>query len=362
VPQYLQNVWYVAAHGAELAPGPLARTLLEQPIVLYRNSSGGVTALQNRCPHRFAPLSMGKIKGDELECGYHGLRFDGTGACSHNPHGPIPPRAKVRAYPVLERYGYVWIWPGDPTRADPGLLPAFDFLDDPERFTIVPGYLHVKANYELIVDNLLDLSHALFIHPHFAIPGLTVEEQLRAVTSKTITAGNSVTAWRVRVGVPPNRPTREIFGFGPELVDSRSHMTWHPPALLNFDVGACLTGTAEKDGLCIPQAHLITPETARTSHYFFAASRNLKRDDAEAGQKLFNMLDLAFRQQDEPMIEAVQESMGEVTDLDSLGPLLLRTDGAPVAARRVLKRLIATEQQGSATLSSETVEVAVGEH
>jgi len=362
VVQYLQNVWYAAAHGAELAQGPLARTLLEQPVVLFRTSSGSVSALQNRCPHRFAPLSLGKIRGEELECGYHGLRFDGSGVCSHNPHGKIPPRAKVRAYPVIERYGYIWLWPGDPALADAALLPTFDFLEDQERFTIVPGYLHVKANYELIVDNLLDLSHALFIHPHFAIPGLTVEEQLRSITTKTITQGNLITAWRVSIGVPPNRPTREIFGFGPELVDSRSHMTWHPPALLNFDVGACLTGTPENSGLCIPQAHLITPETARTSHYFFAASRNLKRNDPEAGKQLFNLLDLAFRQQDEPMIEAVQHSMGEVTDLDSLRPLLLRTDAAPVTARRILRRLIVAEHQRGGSTSQETEVVAASEH
>jgi phenylpropionate dioxygenase-like ring-hydroxylating dioxygenase large terminal subunit len=348
VTHYLKNTWYAAAQADELASGPLARTLLEQPIVLFRTASGMVTALQDRCPHRFAPLSRGKVRGEELECGYHGLRFNGAGACSHNPHGPVPPRAKVRPYPVLERYGYIWFWPGEPSRAEASLLPEFAFLSDPDHFTITPGYLHVKANYELIVDNLLDLSHALFVHPHFAIPGMTVEQQLKAVTSRTETQGNSVTAWRARLGVPPNGPTREIFGFGPELVDSRSHMTWHPPALLNFDVGSCLSGTPPESGLCIPQAHLITPETALTSHYFFAASRNLKRDDPEAGRKLFSMLDMAFRQQDEPMIEAIQQSMGPTSDFDSLNPILLRTDGAPVTARRTLQRLIAAEQQSAA--------------
>jgi vanillate O-demethylase monooxygenase subunit len=342
---YLKNVWYVAARGEELDAAPLSRTLLGVRTVLYRTSTGAVAALQDRCPHRFAPLSMGRIMGDELECGYHGLRFNGAGACSHNPHGPIPPRAKVHAYPTLERYGYVWLWPGDPSRADPDLLPEFPFLADPERFTVTPGYLRVQSNYQLIVDNLLDLSHALFLHPHFAVPGQTVEQQLLAISTKTVAEGNTVTAWRTRVAVPPNAPTRDIFGFkADELVDSRSHMTWYPPALLSFDVGACLTGTPESGGLCIPQAHLITPETELTSHYFFAATRNLRRDDPQTGRKLFDMLDVAFRQQDEPMIEAVQRSMGETGDLDSLNPILLRTDGAPVMARRTLQRLIAAEK------------------
>jgi phenylpropionate dioxygenase-like ring-hydroxylating dioxygenase large terminal subunit len=120
------------------------------------------------------------------------------------------------------------------------------------------------------------------------------------------------------------------------------------PALLSFDVGACLTGTPESDGLCIPQAHLITPETELTSHYFFAATRNIRRDDPETGRKLFDLLGLAFREQDEPIIEAVQRSMGETGDLDSLNPILLRTDGAPVMARRTLQRLIAAEQAAAA--------------
>ncbi|HVW67922.1 MAG TPA: aromatic ring-hydroxylating dioxygenase subunit alpha, partial [Steroidobacteraceae bacterium] len=343
---YLGNAWYAAAHGSEVtAAAPFARTLLEQSIVFYRDTAGRVTALENRCPHRFAPLSRGRIRGDEIECGYHGLRFGRSGVCSHNPHGPVPPRARVRAYPVIESQGYIWLWPGEPSRADPALLPTFMALSDEANLTVVTGYLHVKANYQLIVDNLLDLSHALFVHPHFAIPGQTIEEQLSAITTKTLIEGDVVTAWRLRRAVPPNGPTREIFGFGPEPVDSRSHMKWHPPALLDFDVGACLTGTPEATGLCMPQAHLITPETPFTSHYFFAAARNLRRDDPQAGQQLMRMLDLAFREQDEPMIEAVQSSMGATSDLDSLDPLLLRTDGAPVAARRILQKLIAAERE-----------------
>jgi phenylpropionate dioxygenase-like ring-hydroxylating dioxygenase large terminal subunit len=344
--RYLKNAWYVAARMSEVPAGiPFARTLLDMPVVFYRNSAGAVVALHDRCPHRFAPLSLGKVKGDELECGYHGLRFDCSGACSHNPHGPTPPRAKVRSFPTLERHGYVWLWPGDPARSDPELLPSFGALGDEANLTVIHGYLHVKANYQLIVDNLLDLSHALFIHPHFAIPGQSVAQQLGAIATRTLTEANSVTAWRLRRAVPPNGPTREIFGFGPELVDSRSHMKWHPPALMDFDVGACLTGTPEKSGLCIPQAHLISPETELTSHYFFAAARNMKRDDPKAGEQLSAMLDLAFRQQDEPMIEAVQRRMGVTGDLDSLNPILLRTDGAPVAARRLLRRLIETERE-----------------
>jgi phenylpropionate dioxygenase-like ring-hydroxylating dioxygenase large terminal subunit len=345
---YLLNTWYAAAHAHEVQTAPFARQLLDNRIVFYRDSGQQPVALQDRCPHRFAPLSRGTIQGDEIQCGYHGMRFNATGRCSHNPHGPIPPKAAVRSYPVVERFGVIWIWPGEAERADPELIPDFPFLNDAQRFAVIPGYLHVKANYQLIVDNLLDLSHALFIHPHFAIPGMSVEQQLSAVTSRTVTEGNRISALRTRLGVPPNAPTREIFGFGPEPVDSRSNMHWYPPALLRFDVGSCLSGTPEEDGLCMPQAHLITPETELTSHYFFIATHNLRRDDPNVGRKLFDTLDRAFREQDEPMIEAVQAQMGATSDLDSLHPLLLRTDGAPIAARRMLQRLIAAEQTTSA--------------
>jgi len=347
---YLRNAWYAAANGDELKAAPLSRVLLGEPLVFYRTETGAVVALQDRCPHRFAPLSMGKIRGDQLECPYHGLRFDRTGACSHNPHGTIPAKATVRSYPTLERFGYIWFWPGNPEQADSALLPDFPFMRDAEHFTVAGGYLHVKANYELIVDNLLDLSHALFVHPHFNIPGQSAADQLRATETKTTTTEKSITAWRLRRGLPPNPATREIFGFGPEPVNSRSHMTWFPPSLLSFDVGSCLVGTPEMSGLCIPQVHLITPETALTSHYFFAVARNLKLEDASAGEKLFAALHKAFHDQDEPIIEAVQRSMGDMTDLDELNPVLLKTDSAPAMARRTLKRLIAAEAGQTAGL------------
>jgi phenylpropionate dioxygenase-like ring-hydroxylating dioxygenase large terminal subunit len=344
VNKYLQNGWYAAAHSFEVTTSPLARTLLDEPVVIYRTAAGAATALQDRCPHRFAPLSLGKVQGEELECGYHGLRFNGAGVCSHNPHGPIPGKARVRSYPVTERFGFIWYWPGDPAQANPDLLPDFPFLVDPENFTVIPSYLHVKGNYQLVVDNLLDLSHALFVHPHFAIPGQTVAQQLATATSKVVTGDNAVSVLRQRTAVPAQGPTRAIFGFGPELVDSRSNMHWFAPSVIRFDVGTCLTGTPEKDGLCIPQAHLITPETELTSHYFVAVARNLGRDNPEIGKQLYKNLDMAFREQDEPMIAATQRSMGASAEFDSLNPILLRTDAGPVAARRVLQRLIAKEQ------------------
>lgn len=341
---YLRNIWYAAAYAHEVCRLPLARTLLDEPLVMYRTEGGDPVILADRCPHRFAPLSRGRLLGDHIECGYHGLRFDRAGACVGSPHGPVPKAAQVRHYPAIERYGFVWLWAGDPALADAALLPDFSFLSRPDRFAVVEGYLQVKANYQLVVDNLLDLSHAPFLHPGFAINGVTPQQQLAATTTKLSRETDRVVAFRLRSGLPPNQPSRDIFGFGPEPVDSRSHMTWFPPSLLYFDLGSHLPGTSPEEGLCLPAAHCITPQTEFTCHYFFAQARNMLRDDPAVGDRLLAMLDTAFQSQDEPMIEEVQRRMGDTSDLDSLSPILLPSDGAPVAARRLLERLMAAEQ------------------
>ena len=343
---YLRNTWYVAAQSEEIGKTPKSRTLLDERVVLFRTESGKAAILADRCPHRFAPLSLGKVCGESLTCGYHGLSFDSAGECVGNPHGPVPRAARVRAYPSFERYGYVWFWPGDPAKADPQTLPAFPYLEAPEGFSVVKSYLHVKANYQLVVDNLLDLSHVPFLHPIFAVEGVSTQKDLDKTTTRVTRGSDRVISRRVRSGLPPNKPAREIFGFGPEPVDMRTHMTWFAPALLDFDLGTCLTGTPEADGLCLPSAHYVTPETELTCHYFVSSGRNMRRNEPDIDRHIAGVMDTAFRLQDEPMIEAVQDCMGPTGDLDSMRPLLLQTDGAPVEARRILASLIATEQAG----------------
>jgi len=346
---YLKNVWYAAAFSDEVGETPFARTCLDQDLVIFRRPDKGLAVLADRCPHRFAPLSGGKVIGNEIECPYHGLRFDGAGACSHNPHmkggGPLK-AASVASYPVMEKYGIIWFWPGDPTRADPAELPRVEFLEQPESFSVVRGLLHVLGNYELIVDNLLDLTHASYIHPQFAATGYSAEQQLAATAVKLERYERSIVNHRVRSGLPAPGPSQMLFGFDSTTpTHSRSTMTWYPPAMLDFDAGSWIMGTPEEDGAHIPQLHFITPETEFTSHYFFLNGRNRRRDDPEVDKALLEMFDRAFRQQDEPMIEAVQRRMGQVSDINELGPVLLPTDAAPVSARRLLARLIREEQE-----------------
>lgn len=164
---YLRNVWYVAAWASEVKPGQmLTRTLLEERVLMFRDEAGEARALFDQCPHRFAPLSMGKLcdGGRYVQCGYHGLQFDGKGACVSNPHGPVPKAAKVKSYPLVERYSVLWIWMGDPEQADPARIPVFHFMD-PEHWYVGQEYLEVDANYVLESDNILDLSHIQYLHP-----------------------------------------------------------------------------------------------------------------------------------------------------------------------------------------------------
>lgn len=341
---FLKNGWYAAAYSREIKEKPLRRIILGEAVVLFRDGEDKPAALEDKCPHRFAPLSKGYVIEGELQCPYHGLRFGRDGACAYNPHyDALPKAAKVRSYPVMEKYGVLWLWPGDPDQVDPSKLPDFSFLEQPG-FKAVSGYLHIKGNYQLVVDNLLDLTHAPYLHSAFAIPGMSTEERLKNTKTELVREEARIIAKRWRLNFPPNGPTRNLFGFDDERMDSRSHMHWHPPSLIYFDAGASRLGETEEKGLCLPAMHAITPETDTTCHYFFSQARNMKLNDPSVDEKLFAILENAFRYEDEPMIEAQQEAMGDVADIMDLNPVLLRTDAAPLEARRILTRLIEAEK------------------
>ncbi len=164
---YLRNCWYVAAWAHELIDGKLlARTILDQPILLYKGDSGRAVALDDRCCHRGARLSQGRLEGDCVRCMYHGLKFDGSGACVQIPgQDTVPKGMGVRGYPIVERDSLVWIWMGEADKADENLIVDFPYLREPG-WRGVPDYLHYDANYLLIVDNLADFAHLAFVHRH----------------------------------------------------------------------------------------------------------------------------------------------------------------------------------------------------
>ena len=201
---YLKNCWYVAAWDYELIDGKLlARTLLNENVLLYRGDSGEVIALNNRCPHRGALLSEGRREGDGVRCMYHGIKYDQGGRCVQIPgQDMIPPKLRTRKYPIVESARLIWIWMGDPARADRTLIPEYAPLHDPQ-WRGLPAYLHYDANYLLIVDNLSDFSHLAFVHTNT----LGGSEEYAYVTKPVVVEkqprGFRVERWHMNSEAPP---------------------------------------------------------------------------------------------------------------------------------------------------------------
>ena len=224
---FLRNYWYVAATDAEVGRKPLPRTILGEPIVFFRTEQGAPVAMEDRCAHRHLPLSMGKLVGDELQCHYHGLRFGTDGRCTRIPgQEQIPRGAKVKTYPVAERYHWIWIWMGDPALADPAKITDFHWLDDPN-WGAKASYLHVEANWQLVVDNLLDLTHLAFVHDT-TIGNLALAEHAKVQVAR---APNNVVVTRWIIDQEPPLTFKKVGGFTGH-VDRWQIIDFVPPAFL----------------------------------------------------------------------------------------------------------------------------------
>lgn len=340
---YLRNAWTVAAWADELAPGKLlARTLLDETIVLFRGADGRPQALLDRCPHRFAPLSMGQLcdGGASAQCPYHGLRFDGSGACVHNPHGDgrIPAAAQVRSYPAVERWSAVWIWMGDAARADAALIPEFAF-NDPQHWAVGTGSMVVDAPYELEIDNILDLSHIEFMHPLFA------SEAVRRAEVKCEQDGETV--WSKRFMAEDREVPdfiRQVFQVPDGPVDRWLDVRWNAPASMALWAGGVAHGRPPEQGVVSQQMHSFTPESAQRTHYFYSISfpRAMGPMAEELAAQNVAALRGPFEREDKPIVEAVGRRMAGAALFD-LKPMLLPGDAAAVRARRLLQAAIAKE-------------------
>ncbi len=337
---YLRNAWYVAAWAEEVgADQGLARTLLDEPIFFYRDSSGAVRALFDRCPHRFAPLSKGQVEGNTVACGYHGLAFGADGRCVRNPHGPITGALAVKAYPLVERHRAIWIWMGDPGEANPADIRDFDFLEAAKDTAFNNGYLHCQGHYQLFVDNILDLSHTDYLHPD-TLGGGSITRSAAEVEEGG--DGSITIAWRPKNEVPapflvPWLPA------GTDRVDSWVELEWSAPAVIKLVTGAVPTGGSRDTGFNNINVHWLTPETRNSSHYFFASTRDYATDDADLNESVRRTRKAIFSTEDEPMIAAQQDRMGDA-DFWSLKPALLKIDRGPVMVRRRMDTMIAAEQ------------------
>ena len=274
---FLRDYWYVAAWNDEVSRQPLARTLLGEDVVLFRKLDGTVVALEDRCAHRRLPLSAGRVVGDSIQCGYHGLVYDCGGDCVKIPGQARPAGIRVKAYPVVERDRFVLVWMGDPPRADERCILSFPRLSDPD-WGVTKVRLHIQGNYLLIVDNLLDLSHVAYVH-NTTIGNTAVGEEAEV---KFARQGKTVRVTRDMNGVPASRTYAE-FGLYEGRFDRWQLSEYYPPAFFFINNGSARCGWEAPAGTRLETQgewgfqvfHCITPETETSSHQFWALAHDL---------------------------------------------------------------------------------------
>jgi len=339
----LLNTWYVACSSDELALRPLGRRVCNQAIAFYRDGDGRPRAVDDFCPHRGAPLSLGFVRDGNLVCGYHGLVMGGDGRCVSMPGQRVHMFPSNRAFPVVERYGFVWIWPGDPSRADPALLPSLAWAESSD-WVYGGGLYHVACDYRLMVDNLMDLTHETYVHAS-SIGQSEIEEA--PVTTKV--EGDSVVTSRFmsNVQAPPFWRTALR---GNHLADDVPVDRWQvcrftPPSHVMIEVGVAHAGHG---GYEADPAHkvssivvdFITPETDTSIWYFWGMARSFNVGDASLTERIRDGQHTIFGE-DLAMLERQQQNLLERPDRNLLK---LNIDAGGVRARKILDRLIAEER------------------
>lgn len=344
---FLRNSWYVVAWSRDLCEKPLAITALDENLVIFRDPDGKPAVLEDRCPHRHLPLSMGCATRGGIQCGYHGMVFDRHGRCLEVPSQPaIPPRAKVRAFPAEERFGWIWAWMGDADAADADLIPDFSVLTAPGQ-RAVGRTNRVNANYKLVTDNLMELSHVGYVHQStIGNPQFTAKGQL---TSSRTPRG--VKVLRLVDDVPPP-PTYTLTGILPEgkNIDRWQDIEFVAPCFVKIYVGGKEAGKGAlegdyTDGIGWWVMNATTPETERSAHYFWAAVRDYALDDPAVDALYLGQVGRAF-EEDKAVLEAQQRVLDKRPDTWDLA---LKADVGSVEARRVLDAAIAAEQSCSAS-------------
>jgi phenylpropionate dioxygenase-like ring-hydroxylating dioxygenase large terminal subunit len=333
---FLYNAWYVAGWTNEVGRSLLSRRILGLGIVFYRTESGAPAAILDRCPHRSAPLHRGMLIGDTVQCGYHGLRFAANGQCVHNPfsHKPLA-AARIRSFPVVEKDSMVWIWMGDPQKADPSTIIDCSYINDRVRYRTIKGRTHVAANYLLLIDNLMDLSHSKYLHASsFGTDALTNANYEVKVKGQTVHSNR----WYLE---GPSLPLLEKFlPTHGKPVEHWVNMRWDAAANLVLDLGMTLTGQPRNSGWTARSPNILTPETDRTTHYFYAYSRTMHLDSAEVDDTLESALGQAFSSEDAPMVEAIQAQFDRDPSLAD-SSVLLPADAGSARVRKILDKLIA---------------------
>ena len=339
---FLKNAWYVAAWDSEVTRDLRPVTVLGEEIVLYRTAAGRVAALENACPHRKLPLSMGRLKGDDqVECGYHGLTFDTTGTCTRVPGAErIPHVACVRSYPVEERYGMVWIWMGDAERADPAEIFRVEHWGDPAWGVNRGESMMLECNYLYMTDNLLDPSHVAWVHQTSFGSAACEETELQ-----TVVGADGVTVSRWMLDSEPAPFYAPFLKFSGNC-DRKQHYEVRYPchAIIKAIFVPAGTGGDDRpfheDVFLMDSYNFMTPVNERQTKYYWFQMRNFAPDDAEVSRKFGASVRAAF-EEDRVVLNAVQKGM----DAMRTPNLDLKIDAGPLRFRRQLDKMIAAEQR-----------------
>lgn len=340
---FLKNAWYVACTPDEIAGKPLGRKICGEQMVLFRPQEGEVAALDDFCPHRGAPLSLGFVRDRQIVCGYHGLAADCSGKCASMPGQRVGGFPKIRRYPAVERYGFVWVWPGDAALADPAAIHHLEWAENPE-WAYGGGLYHIGCDYRLMIDNLMDLTHETYVHASSI--GQSEIEEAAPITK---TEGETVVTSRFMENImPPPFWSAALRGNG--LADDVPCDRWQicqftPPSHVMIEVGVAHAGKGGYHADATDKAasivvDFITPETESSIWYFWGMARNFKPDDANLTATIREGQGKIFAE-DMEMLEAQQRN---VSTYPHRKLLMLNIDGGGVQSRRILDRLIEAER------------------
>ena len=337
--EYVRNAWYPAAWTRDVKRELISRRILEEDVVLYRTSAGSPAALEDTCPHRLTPLSMGRLRGDTIECGYHGMTFDCRGECVRIPGQEIIPRnAQVRSYPVVENMGLAWIWMGDPALAEPSALYDLPQYHAANWSAVEGDALRIDCHYLSLADNLCDPAHVSFVH--LSTLGNTEGEDVPVHSEKT--GENTLVTWRWILNSPAI-PLFAKFGKFSGNVDRWHYYHYTAPSIAVIDFGSALTGTGAAEGArdnCVQiyACHFITPVDASSciDHWLFV--KNFATDEATT-KAMIEQFRIAFNE-DKVILEAIQRKEKQPR---ARRPIRLGIDAAPTRMRQMVENRIKAE-------------------
>ena len=341
---FLRNCWYVFGwtHDLERAQGPIGRVVIGDPVVVWRDDAGALHAMEDRCPHRHAPLSRGRVEGNTLRCMYHGIAFDGGGSCISMPLMPKCPDVRVRIYPVVDRYDWLWVWMGDPAAMDETLIPEAYGIHDPAR-PMQSNSIEYDAHYQLVHDNLCDLSHVDFVHATTLQPATGARWSESAPRVQSTDRAIRFERWFENAEQP---------GGAGQRVDTWSTYLFAVPGIFIMHGARFPAGTAAACGGAKPvgiaplvqniEQQAVTPISARRTAYHYATGLvgNTPAMTAELAKRMG--VAMAAFEEDRAMIEA-QQKIWDLTPPDQ-DKLFLPQDKGPSLMRRLMKKLIMQEQ------------------